>query len=115
MRCGSDNFCRYVNDGARGTLQVNAAALTQEEGEYELRLLSTCANDNTETPSEVIRGRIDRVPPRLFGSIQVECPIFLYFFKKYIFARVQNNIFYYDLLFLSLSLSKNNNNNLGTC
>lgn len=51
------------------TVAFDASQLSANEGMYELRALTLCG-PGLETASEPVTGRIDRVPPRLFGAFQ---------------------------------------------
>jgi len=62
--------CDFVHDARNAEIRFDASALNVEEGNYEIRAVSYCASD-LSTPSEVVvPGRVDRVPPSLFGTFQ---------------------------------------------
>jgi hypothetical protein len=59
--------CQYDARQANATIAFDTTALSTEEGPYELRAVSYCSGD-LETGSDIVPGRIDRTPPRPFGT-----------------------------------------------
>jgi hypothetical protein len=60
--------CNWAANESSAIASVDTSKLSNEEGAFELRAVSTCGALSTN--SAVVRGRIDRVPPRLFGAVQ---------------------------------------------
>jgi hypothetical protein len=68
LQCRS-GLCQYSFNATNVTVTFDASQLRTNEGMYELRALTLCGV-GLETASEPVPGRIDRVPPRLFGAFQ---------------------------------------------
>jgi hypothetical protein len=64
----NNGLCTYAFNTTNVTVAFDASQLRDNEGMYELRALTLCGG--LETASEPVTGRIDRVPPRLFGAFQ---------------------------------------------
>ena len=62
-----NNVCNYEASTSTALLPLDATFFDDVEGQFEMRVVSSCGV-NFETASESVLGRIDRVPPRLFGK-----------------------------------------------
>eukprot|EP00019_Armaparvus_languidus_P010035 CAMPEP_0168584868 /NCGR_PEP_ID=MMETSP0420-20121227/3375_1 /TAXON_ID=498008 /ORGANISM="Pessonella sp." /LENGTH=723 /DNA_ID=CAMNT_0008619711 /DNA_START=274 /DNA_END=2441 /DNA_ORIENTATION=+ len=67
---GAAGVCVFAHDERHAEITFDADALTVQEGAYELRSVAFCPGGKSTTGATVVKGRIDRVAPRLFGAFQ---------------------------------------------
>lgn len=61
-------LCQYASPTSNATVSLDTTAFVDVEGYFEMRAVSVCSM--ATTTSAPVKGRIDRVRPRLFGAFQ---------------------------------------------
>jgi hypothetical protein len=70
LQCNAMGRCEYQTKTDRADVTFDASQLNLEEGTYEMRTLTLCDEGKKLQDGPPVEGRVDRVPPRLFGAFQ---------------------------------------------